>query len=105
MNRQAQIERFLLAAHRLASETLRVGPARIGRVRAELARWRLQSGATRSHGYRDERLHSSGADLGQRGRVGRADDEQGAVLCSVSSMSTLISQRERAELLGEARAS
>jgi hypothetical protein len=104
MNRQQQIDRFLLAAHRLAVERLRAEPARIEPVRAQLARWRLQSGATRSDGYWDEWQHLLGADLEQLASVVCADDEHGAVLRSVSPMSTLISQKERAELLREARA-
>ena len=102
MNRQQQIDRFLLAAHRLALSRLRAEPARIEPVRAQLARGRVQSGPTRSDPYWDEWLHLPMADLAEIERVVCADDEHGAVLRSVSPMSTLITQGERAVLLREA---
>lgn len=104
MNRQQQIDKFLLAAHRLALTRLRAEPARIERVRAQLARWREHSGPTRSDPYWDEWQQILTTDLERIERVVCADDEHGAALRNVSPMSTLITQRERAVLLREARA-
>lgn len=103
MNRQPQIDKFLLAAHRLALLRLRAEPARIEPVRGQLARWRVQSGPTRSDPYRDEWQQLLVADLAEIERVVCADNEHGAALRSGSPMSTLITQGERAVLLREAR--
>ena len=104
MNRQQQIEKFLLAAHRLALRRLRARPERIEPVRAQLARWRVQSGPTAYDAYWDEWQQLLAAGLEEIERVVCADDEHGAVLRSVSPMSTLITQVERLQLLREARA-
>jgi hypothetical protein len=103
MNRQLQIERFLMAAHRLALQRLKAQPERIAPVRAQLERWRQQAGATRSDVYWDEWQRLLQADVQEIERVVCADDERGAVLRSVSPMSSLISQTERLQLLAEAR--
>jgi hypothetical protein len=103
MNRQLQLEKFLLAAHRLALVRLRAQPERIEPVRAQLERWRQQAGATRSDVYWDEWQLLLTADLNELEHAVCADDEHGAVLRSVSPMSTLISQTERLQLLAEAR--
>jgi hypothetical protein len=103
MNRQQQIDKFLLAAHRLAVSRLRAEPQRIEPVRAQLARWRAQSGPTRSDLYWDEWQRLLAADIREMERVVCADDEHGALLRSVSPLSTLITQAERARLLREAR--
>ena len=104
MNRQQQIDKFLLAAHRLAVQRLRADPGRIEPVRAQLERWRVQSGPTRSDHYWDEWQQLLAADIEKLESVVCADNEHGALLRSVSPMSTLVTQRERAELLREARA-
>ena len=104
MNRQRQIEKFLLAAHRLALQRLRAQPACIEPVRAQLARWRVQSGPAASDAYWDEWQRLLAADIEEIERVVCADDEHGAVLRSVSPMSSLITQLERLQLLREARA-
>ena len=103
MNRQQQIDKFLLAAHRSALSRLRAEPARIEPVRAQLARWRVQSGPSRSDPYGDEWQRLLVADLAEIERVVCADNEHGAVSRSVSPMSTLVTQGERAVLLREAR--
>ena len=105
MNRQLQLEKFLLAAHRLAPERLRAQPERIEPVRSQLARWRGQAGATRADVYWDEWQRLLTADLNELEQAVCADDEHGAVLRSVSPMSTLISQTERLQRLAEARSS
>lgn len=103
MNRQQQIDKFLLATHRLALSRLRAEPARMAPVRAQLARWRVPSGPTRSDPYWDEWQQLLVADLAEIERVVCADNEHGAVLRSVSPMSTLTTQGERSVLLREAR--
>ncbi|CAN5152526.1 hypothetical protein BH11PSE9_BH11PSE9_35380 [soil metagenome] len=104
MNRQQQIDCFLLAAHRLAVQRLRAEPSRIEPVRAQLARWRSQSGTTRSDAYWDEWQQLLQASVDELERVVCAEDDHGAVLRSVSPISTLITQAERSALLREARA-
>jgi len=103
MNRQQQIDQFLLAAHRVAMARLRAEPNRLDQVRAQLARWRGSSGPTRSDVYWNEwdQLLDSGLD--DLERVVCADDEHGTVLRSVSPVSVLLTQRERADLLRQAR--
>jgi len=103
MNRQQQIESFLLAAHRVALARLRAEPARIARVRAQLARWRQRSGPGRSDPYWDEWEQLLHAGLDELDRAVCSEQEHAAVLRSVSPMSVLLTQRERAELLREAR--
>ena len=90
MNRQPQIDSFLLAAHRLAIDRLRADPARLEPVRAQLSRWREQSRSTR-------------ADTDVSERAVCADDEDGALLRSVSPMSPPITPSERSQLLRDAR--
>ena len=104
MNRQLQIEKFLLAAHRLALARWRAQPERIEPVRLQLARWRAQAGSTRADVYWDEWQRLLTADLNALEQAVCAEDEHGAVLRSVSPISTLISQGERLRLLAEARA-
>lgn len=105
MNRQQQIDEFLLSAHKLALSRLRAQPERLQDVAALLARWRRQAGDNRSDAYWDEwnRLIAQGVDAIER-EVCSAGDHA-AVLRSVSPMSVLISQRERSELLRQARQS
>ena len=105
MNRQQQIDYFLASAHRLAIDRLRADPSAVERVRAQLSRWRAVSGTTRSDPYWDEwaTLLDEGVDALER--VVCADDSHAEVLRSVSPMSVLLTQRERAQLLREARSS
>src|SRR5437773_1115242 len=105
MNRQQQIATFLASAHRLAIERLRVEPQAVERVREQLQRWRRMSGPTRSDPYWDEweALLDQGVDALEN--VICADDEHAQVLRSVSPISVLLTQRERAQLLREARMS
>lgn len=103
MNRQQQLDAFLLEAHKLALSRLRERPELLGDVAGQLARWRAAAGSTRSDGYWDEwgELLDAGVDAIERSACGA--DEHAAVLRSVSPMSVLISQRERAQLLRDAR--
>lgn len=103
MNRQQQIDAFLLAAHRLAVERLRENPQRLRDVAALLQRWRELNGQTRSDPYRDEwsRLVNAGVDAIERAVC--ADNDHAQAWRSVSPLSVLISQRERSDLLHRAR--
>jgi hypothetical protein len=105
MNRQQQIDQFLANAHRLAIDRLRADPSGVERVRAQLRRWRAASGATRSDPYWDEwdDLLAAGVDALERAVC--ADDQHAAALRSVSPVSVLLTQRERARLLREVRTS
>lgn len=105
MNRQQQIDSFLLEAHKLALARLPADPDRMQEVAALLAKWRRQAGPTRSDAYWDEwhGLIAQGVDAMERTVC--ADDEHGAVLRSVSPLSVLVSQRERGVMLRRARAS
>jgi hypothetical protein len=103
MNRQQQIDSFLLEAHKLALARLRAQPHRMQEVAALLGKWRLQAGATRSDAYWNEwdDLIAEGVDAMERAAC--AQDEHGAVLRSVSPLSVLVSQQERGALLRQAR--
>lgn len=105
MDRQQQIERFLQQAHALALVRLREHPSRLSEARSLLRRWRDQSGSTRSDPYWDEweDLLRQSADVIES-RVCAAGDHA-AALRSVSPLSVLITQKERQQLLHEARRS
>ena len=60
MNRQQQIDDFLLQAHRLAVARLRADPPRLAELVGTLSRWRMNAGATRS----DPSLPSAATALG-----------------------------------------
>lgn len=103
MNRQQQIEHFLLAAHRVALARLRADPAKIDAVRQQLARWRREAGLTRSETYLREWDHLLDSGVEVLEDVVCAEDSHGALLRSVSPLSTLLTQKERAELLRRSR--
>jgi hypothetical protein len=104
MNRQQQIDRFLASAHRVAIDRMRADPEAIQRVRAQLLRWRA-AGPTRSDPYWDEwaTLLDQGVDALERAVCAESDRAQ--ALRSVSPISVLLTQRERTQMLREARAS
>lgn len=103
MNRQQQIDEFLLQAHRLAVARLRAEPGRIADVAKTLSRWRSQAGATRSDPYWDEwqALLDAGVDAIEAGVCGA--DDHATALRNVSPVGVLMTQRERGELLRAAR--
>jgi len=103
MNRQQQIEHFLLAAHRVAVARLKAQPGKAEEVRRQLSRWRRDAGLKRSKVYLDEWDALLGAGPDQLEQVVCAADEHAAVLRSVSPMSILLTQKERAELLRASR--
>lgn len=103
MNRQQQIDAFLLEAHRLAVARLRTDPGRIAEVARTLARWRHQAGPTRSDRYWDEwqAMLDAGIDAIEARACGL--DEHAAALRNVSPVGVLITQRERGDMLRAAR--
>lgn len=103
MNRQQQIDHFVLQAHHLAVQRLREQPGRVAQVQAQLARWRKQSGATRSDTYWDTWEGLLGKPIDTLAKEVCADTDRATALRSVSPMSVLITQAERAQLLGQAR--
>lgn len=104
MNRQLQIDAFLLAAHRLAMQRLRAEPARLQELAATLARWRSRAGDTRSDRYWDEWQSLIEGGLDGLEAVVCAADDHAAALRNVSPIVGLITQRERGELLRASRA-
>ncbi|WP_395317528.1 hypothetical protein [Variovorax sp. UC74_104] len=103
MNRQQQIDDFLLRAHRLAVSRLRAEPARLADVSATLERWQARAGATRSDPYWNEwrAMLAAGVDAIEQATCG--SDDHAAALRNVSPVGVLMTQRERGELLRAAR--
>lgn len=103
MNRQQQIDHFVAQAHRLAIQRLREQPTRVGEVRVQLAHWRQLAGTTRSDAYWNEWDCLLAGPFDVLADAVCADNDHGALLRSVSPMSVLITQAERAQLLAAAR--
>lgn len=103
MNRQTQIDAFLKDAHVLAVARLREQPQRRSEVSGLLARWRANQGVTRADPYREEWESLLAGDLPTLERAVCADTDHAAALRSVSPMSVLITQKERAAMLRRAR--
>lgn len=103
MNRQQQIDSFVAQAHQLAMQRLREHPERVREVRAQLTRWRDVAGQTRSDAYWDEWERLLGGSAEALATAICADTDHATVLRSVSPMSVLITQAERAHLLRQAR--
>lgn len=103
MNRQLQINHFVAQAHQLAVQRLRVHPERLAEPKAQLARWRALSGSTRSDTYWDEWDGLLSGSVDELAIAVCADTDHAALLCSVSPMSVLITQAERAQLLDQSR--
>ena len=103
MNRQQQIDHFVGQAHQLAMQRLREQPARVAEVVAQLAHWRTLAGRTRSDTYWDEWGNLLCGSVQALENAVCADTDHAAVLRSVSPMSVLITQAERAQLLDQAR--
>ncbi len=103
MNRQLQIDHFVAQAHILAVQRLRDAPARVSEVLDQLARWRQQAGVTRSDRYWDQWEMLLNKPIDVLANAVCADTDQATALRSVSPMSVLITQAERAKLLTQAR--
>lgn len=103
MNRQLQIDHFVTQAHQLAVQRLREHPERTGEAKAQLSRWRALSGPTRSDAYWDEWDGLLAGPVDVLALAVCADTDHAAVLRSVSPMSVLITQAERAQLIAQSR--
>lgn len=103
MNRQQQIDHFVALAHQLAMQRLRQRPERLAQVQGQLARWRDQAGPTASDRYWNQWETLLNGPLDELEQAICADTEQATVLRSVSPMSCLITQAERAQLLRQVR--
>ena len=103
MNRQMQINRFVAQAHQLAVQRLRERPERMAEPQAQLARWRALSGSTRSDTYWDEWDGLLAGPVNELAMAVCAETDHATLLRSVSPMSVLITQAERAQLLDQSR--
>jgi hypothetical protein len=104
MNRQQQIDAFLLDAHRIALCRLREAPERLGDASRTLRRWREQNGFTRSDHLRDEwEVLLQRGDIDALAQTVCADNEHAAELRNVSPLAALLTQAERKALLQKAR--
>jgi hypothetical protein len=103
MNRQTQIDRFVAQAHALAVQRLREQPARMGEVQARLRHWRALAGPTRSDIYWNEWEALLAGSVELLAAAVCADTDHATALRSVSPMSVLITQAERAQFLTAAR--
>ena len=104
MDRHARIDRFSLAAHRLAVLRLREQPKRVDEARDVIRRWRSQA-AQPAHcdPYWEEwdRLLAEGVDAVER--VICSPDDHAATLRSVSPLGRFVSPAERYRMLREAQ--
>ncbi|MBI5908055.1 MAG: hypothetical protein Q7S97_12155 [Polaromonas sp.] len=103
MNRQQQIDHFVAQAHLLAMQRLREQPGRVGEVQTQLENWRKLSGATSSDVYWDEWESLLSGSLEALANIVCSDNDHAKVLRSVSPMSVLITQSERAQMIAQAR--
>ena len=104
MDRQAQINVFSLAAHRLAVMRLRERPERLQEALAVIRRWRVQAGEPVHCGpYWDEweQLLHRGADAVELAVCNPSDHAN--TLRSVSPLGRFISTAERNQLLRDSR--
>ena len=102
MNRQLQIDHFVAQAHQLAVQRLREHPQRMGEAKAQLARWRALFGSTQSDTYWAEWDDLLAGSVDALAIVVCANTDHATVLRSVSPMTVLIPQAERAQLLDQA---
>ena len=103
MNRQQQIDYFVAQAHQLAMRRLREQPGRVREVQALLKHWRALAGTTRSDAYWNEWDGLLAGSLDALAVTVCAETDHATVLRSVSPMSVLITQAERAQWLEQAR--
>lgn len=103
MSRQQQLDQFSLALHRRALAALRQEPALREHARQTLARWRHQSGATRSDVLWDEWEQLLSSDVGVLESAALVESDHGQLMRSVSPLGGLVSQVERMALLRQAR--
>lgn len=104
MDRQARIDLFSVAAHRIAVARLREQPARLQEALEVLQRWREQAGGpAHCDPYWDEwdRLLREGAEAVEHAVCSATD--HAATLRSVSPLGRLLSVPERNVLMRQAR--
>lgn len=103
MNRQLQIDQFVLLAHQLAFEKLKAKPERLTEVVRVLANWKAQNGVTRSDSLLAEWQTLLGGTLTQLEDIMTAATDRATLLRSVSPMSILITPQERTQLIQQVR--
>lgn len=103
MNRQLQIDQFVLLAHQLAFEKLKAKPERLSEVMAVLANWKARNGATRSDHLLTKWQMLLAGTVMQLEQVITDTSDQSTLLRSVSPMSVLITPLERTNLLKQIR--
>ncbi len=103
MNRQQQIDAFLLAAHELAGERLQAEPARVDQVKQQLEAWQSKVGANRSQILWNEWRDLLSQPIEQLVRSITAKTDHAEHLRSVSPMGVLITPVERHQLLQNSR--
>jgi hypothetical protein len=103
MNRQLQIDHFVAQAHLVAVQRLREQPGRVSEVARLLSNWRARAGRTRSDAYWNEWESLLSKSVDELAKEICADTDHAAALRSVSPMSVLVTQAERAQLLKQTR--
>jgi hypothetical protein len=103
MNRQQQIEHFVAQAHALAMQRLLASPARVSEVQLQLSRCRAKAPDSRSDVYWNEWEQLLRGCMQNLAAQVCADTDHAALLRSVSPMSVLITQTERAAFIRQAR--
>jgi hypothetical protein len=103
MNRQQQIDHFLLSAHELIGQRLLQEPARVAQAAQLLQSWREKAGVNRSDALWDEWQSLLAKPMHQLVAAMTAPGDHAQQLRSVSPMGGLITQAERAELLLRSR--
>ncbi len=103
MNRQAQIDRFLLLAHEAVSARMLEQPAIVIKLRTHLARSRAASRSNRSDSLWDEWEQWLAMPVTQLAQLMCERSDRADELRSVSPISIVINQIERAAWLKQAR--
>lgn len=103
MNRQQQLDEFSLALYRRACIALRLDPELREQAQRTLARWREQSGPTRSDALWDEWEQLLASEIHVLEGAALAESDHGQLMRSVSPLGGLVSQGERMVLLKQAR--
>ena len=103
MNRQLQIDQFVLLAHQLAFEKLKAKPERLTEVVNVLANWKARNGVTRADHLLNEWQTLLTGTLVQLEKVITASSDHATLMRSVSPMSVLITPLERTTLLKQVR--
>jgi hypothetical protein len=104
MDPHAQIDKFSLAAHRLAIRRLREQPQRLDEALGVLARWRkIAGGPSHSDPYWNEWERVLREGIPAVERLALDSSSHGQTLRSVSPLGRFLTAQERLTLLREAR--